>query len=118
VVDDSDFESDGVVNVAVTLTNTGAREGSSVVQLYVSDAEASAPRPAKELKAFAKVKLEAGASTTVSLALDARSFAFFDTHAKVWLVEAGAFTIHVGLCSTDLPLQQQITRKSALTLPL
>lgn len=118
VVDDSDFESDGVVNVAVTLTNTGAREGSSVVQLYVSDAEASAPRPAKELKAFEKVKLEAGASTTVSLALDARSFAFFDTHAKVWLVEAGAFTIHVGLCSTDLPLQQQITRKSALTLPL
>ena len=75
-VDASRFESDGVVEVAVTLTNTGARKGSDVVQIYVSDPEASVPRPKQELKAFAKVALNAGESRRVTLSLDDRCFAF------------------------------------------
>jgi beta-glucosidase len=96
-VNDSGFEADGDVTATVTVTNTGARAGSTVVQLYVSDAEASSPRPAKELKAFAKVALDAGESRQVTLTLDARSFAFFRAEAKHWLVESGDFTLHVGI---------------------
>ncbi len=115
-VDDSDFETDGVVKVGVTVANTGTRTGSTVVQLYVSDTASSAPRPAKELKAFAKVRLDAGASQTVTLVLDARAFAFFDTVSSKWVVEPGVFTLSVGQSSADLPLVAEITRASALSL--
>ena len=52
------------------MTNTGARRGAEVVQCYVAPREPSVTRPAKELKAFAKVWLEPGETTTVTL--DAR----------------------------------------------
>ena len=117
-VDDSGFEADGNVTATVTVTNTGARAGSTVVQLYVSDTESSSPRPAKELKALAKVALEAGESRQVTLTLDARSFAFFRTEAKHWLVESGDFTLRVGQSSTDLPLTATIKRSTILMLPV
>jgi len=44
----------------VTVTNTGSRAGAEVVQVYVSDPVASVQRPERELKAFAKVRLEPG----------------------------------------------------------
>ena len=116
VIDDSRFETDGAVGASVTVINTGSRTGSTVIQLYVSDTATSAPRPAKELKAFAKVRLDAGKSERVSLTLDARAFAFFD--AGRWLVEAGEFGLHVGWSSADLPLSGKLARTSALSLPL
>lgn len=117
-VEESQFEADGAVNVSVMVTNTGPRAGSTVVQFYVGDAQASSPRPAKELKAFAKVALAAGESKKVILALDARSFAFFRTEAKHWLVEAGDFALHVGQSSADLPLSAKLTRNTTLMLPV
>jgi beta-glucosidase len=115
-VDTGRFETDGVVTASVTVTNTGSRKGSTVVQLYVSDDEASAPRPAKELKAFAKLALSPGESRTVSLTLDARAFAFYSDSGR-WLVEAGSFTLHVGFSSADLPLATEIVRSTELLLP-
>jgi beta-glucosidase len=117
-VDDSGFEADCNVTATVTVTNTGPRAGSTVVQLYVSDTESSSPRPAKELKAFAKVALEPGESREVILALDARSFAFFRAEAKHWLVESGDFTLRVGQSSADLPLTATIKRNTILMLPV
>ena len=117
-VDDSAFEADGKVSASVTATNTGARAGSTVIQLYVSDTESSSPRPAKELKAFSKVALEPGESRQLTLTLDARSFAFFRTQAKHWLVEAGDFTLRVGQSSADLPLTATIKRNTILMLPV
>lgn len=117
-VDDSNFEADGNLTATVTVTNTGTRGGSTVVQLYVSDTESSSPRPAKELKAFAKVALAPGESRQVTLALDARSFAFFRTEAKHWLVESGDFTLRVGQSSADLPLTATIKRDTILMLPV
>ena len=60
------------------MTNTGTTRGAEVVQCYVADLEASVPRPPQELKAFAKVWLDPGESTTVTLQLDERAFAFWD----------------------------------------
>ncbi|HWV20174.1 MAG TPA: glycoside hydrolase family 3 C-terminal domain-containing protein [Devosia sp.] len=117
-IDDSAFEADGTVTATITVTNTGTRAGSTVVQLYVSDTESSSPRPAKELKAFAKIALEAGASRQVTLSVDARSFAFFRTEAKHWLVEAGEYTLLVGQSSADLPLTATIRRGTILMLPV
>ncbi len=88
--------------VSVTVTNTGDRAGATVVQVYVGDVEATVARPVKELKGFAKVHLAAGESRTVTVALDARAFAFFDVAAAGWRIEAGRFDISVGLSAVDL----------------
>ena len=115
---DDEFESEGNVMVGVTVTNTGARDGAAVVQLYVTDDASSDPRPAKELKAFKKVALKVGESRQITLALDARAFAFYRPQAKHWLVEDGSFTLRVGLSSADLPLSGQVQRKTTLMLPV
>lgn len=88
--------------VSVTLTNTGARAGSEVVQLYVRDVAARVDRPDKELKRFAKVTLAPGERRTVTFDLDARCFAFFDEAAHAWVAEAGAFEILVGRNAADI----------------
>jgi beta-glucosidase len=99
---DVGVEGDGTdLTVSVTVTNTGERAGSDVVQVYVRDVESSVPRPHKELKGFAKVHLAAGESERVTVALDRRSFAVWDVAAHDWLVEGGRFEIVVARSSAD-----------------
>lgn len=107
----------GVANVTATLTNTGARAGSTVVQVYVGDVEASVPRPKNELKGFAKVHLAAGESREISIALDPRAFAFFDVAAQAWRVEAGLFEVSTGFAADDLK-DVSLIRQEARLLPV
>ncbi len=90
------------VRVRITLTNTGACAGAEVAQLYVHDREARVFRPPQELKAFAKVQLEPGASQIVEFTLDERAFAYYDVNASAWAAEPGAFDILVGASSRDI----------------
>ncbi|WP_421118561.1 glycoside hydrolase family 3 C-terminal domain-containing protein [Aquihabitans daechungensis] len=90
------------LTVSVTVTNTGDRAGSDVVQVYVRDRVSSVHRPVKELKGFAKVHLEPGATEQVSIALDRRAFAVWDVAAHDWLVEAGTFDLVVARSSVDV----------------
>jgi beta-glucosidase len=99
---------DDGAQATVRVVNTGARRGSAVVQAYVSDLVASVSRPARELKAFAKVMLEPGESREISLDLPARAFAFWDQPARGWRIEAGAFDVAVGLASDDIRAVGQV----------
>jgi len=92
----------GAAQVAVTVKNTGTLKGKEVVQLYVSDKQASLPRPPKELKGFAKVALDPGQSTTLKFDLDERAFSFYDPEQKGWVMEPGEFEILVGSSSRDI----------------
>ena len=96
---DSAVRETGAVRVAVT--NTGARAGKHVVQVYASRADSSIARPQRWLVGFAAVRLEAGASTELSIALEARSFANYDGG---WALESGEFTLHIGSAIDDTPL--------------
>jgi beta-glucosidase len=87
--------------VRVTVENTGERPGSDVLQVYVRDPESTVHRPHQELRAFAKVHLAPGESTTVELTLDRRAFAVWDVAAHDWLVEAGRYDVVVARSSTD-----------------
>jgi beta-glucosidase len=80
------------LRVAVEVRNTGSRAGSEVVQCYVAPRAPRLPRPPKELKAFARVHLEPGASTVVELRLDDRSFAYWDPGQADWDAVAARFT--------------------------
>jgi beta-glucosidase len=118
------------LEVRVPVTNTGGRRGSEVVQCYVAPVgRTRLARPPKELKAFAKVELDPGESTVVTLTLDDRAFAYWDPgqrdweaiqprraqlaaveagisqdrRAPGWQVDPGAYLLLVGRSSADLP---------------
>lgn len=109
-LDLSDLDN-GRLRAKVEVTNTGDRPGSTVVQLYVAPQSALVSRPKKELKAFAKVSLATGEKRVVDLDLDARAFAYFDTDAKSWVAEAGAYEL---LLCTDA---ETVVSTGAVTLP-
>lgn len=91
--------------VSFDVTNTGARQGSEVAELYVAPPRSQIPRPAKELKGFAKVDLKPGEMRHMTLTLDLRGFSYYDVDKKDWAAEAGAYTILVGGSSVSLPLK-------------
>jgi beta-glucosidase len=93
----------------IRLTNIGERRGSTVVQLYVGDSEASVSRPLRELKAFAKAALDPGETRELSFDLAPRAFAFFDENARNWRIEAGSFEISAGFSAADLRQSVSLT---------
>ena len=99
----------------MTLTNTGARRGSTVVQLYLGGRASSVPRAARELKAFRKVVLDPGESRVLAFDLPARAFAFYDGAAAAWRIEAGLFDLSVGFSAADIR-QQAAIGLEAITL--
>jgi hypothetical protein len=118
-----------VLTLDVPVTNTGDRAGSEVVQCYVAPDAPLLFRPARELRAFGKVHLEPGETTTVSLSLDDRAFAYWDPADAAWAelqkrpgstpqvvpaggggqrrleagwyVDAGRYALHVGRSSAE-----------------
>ncbi len=96
--------------VSAMLTNTGARAGSDVAQLYIGIPEPAAGvnQPPRQLKGFQKVRLAPGQSATVRFPLDSRSFAFWDVASKHWNSTPGCYSIGVGPSSRELPLQDQL----------
>ena len=94
-------EATGAVTVSVQVTNVGGRAGAEVVQLYVA-APAAARQPPRQLKGFAKVQLEPGATSEVELRLDRDDLAAFDEAAGEWVVHPGRYEVLVGGSSRDL----------------
>lgn len=73
--------------------NTGKVAGKEIVQLYVQDVESTAFRPEKELKGFEKVELQPDEEADVSIELNRRAFAWYNTAIHDWQVETGTFEI-------------------------
>ena len=107
------FDGNGNVTVTVPVTNTGSREGSEVIQLYVRDEKSSVARPYKELKAFDKVSLKPGETKDVTLTIDRNAFAFFNAEDGMWTVEPGKFKLLIGNASDSTPysLPIEVTAK-------
>ncbi len=95
--------------VSFDVQNTGSREGAEVAQVYVGDTHSKVPRPAKELKGFAKVRLRPGETRKVTVPLDARSFSYYDAAAKQWHAEPGDYDILVGRSSAQIELRGKLT---------
>jgi beta-glucosidase len=95
---------DGSTRLQVDVTNTGARAGDEVVQLYVRDRVSSVTRPVKELKGFERVSLQPGQTRTVTFEVTPAHLALYDID-MVFRVEPGEFTLMVGSSSRDQDLQ-------------
>ena len=83
------------LKVAVTVSNSGEREGAEVVQLYVRDEVASVTRPVRALAALRRVSLRPGEASTVEFLLTAKQLGFYDRDMK-FVVEPGKFRVFVG----------------------
>jgi len=95
----------------VRLRNVGDRPGKEVVQVYVSDLESSVPRPVRELKGFAPVRLDPGEAIEVFLVLEDRDLAYWDVATGTWRIEPGRFEILVGSSSRDIRLHASLELK-------
>ena len=87
--------------VAVTVTNTGARAGDEVVQLYVTDEVASVARPSRALVGFARIALASRESATVTFTVHPSRLAFYD-QAMRFVCEPGVFLFAVGASRADI----------------
>ena len=92
---------DGVVEAALTVRNTGDRAGVEVVQLYLHDPVAQTPRPVQRLIGYARVALDAGAAAEVIFTVSA-DLASFTGRAGHRIVEPGEIVLGVGRSSADI----------------
>ena len=106
------------VMVSADVTNTGKSAGKEVVQLYIRDLTGSAIRPEKELKGFEKVFLEPGETKTVTMELNKRSFAWYNTELHDWFAASGDYEILVGASSRDIRLTETLYLNSSQRLPM
>lgn len=88
------------IQVFVSVTNTGNREGAEVVQLYIRDVVSSVTRPVKELKDFKKIALKAGETQVVSFTITPDKLSFYNLN-KQKVVEAGTFELMIGTASDN-----------------
>ncbi len=88
----------GTVEASVTVTNTGDRDGATVVQMYLNDPVASISRPVRELRGFKRIMLKAGESQTVSFKIDVDALKFWNQQMQQ-VAEPGKFRVMIGLDS-------------------
>ncbi len=87
-----DPDDDLNTRISYTIRNTGGTAGAEISQVYIQDLESTAFRPVKELKGFRKTYLNAGEESRVTVELNRRSYAFWDSGKGDWVVEAGDFS--------------------------
>lgn len=100
--DRATLASTGSVKVSVDVTNTGRRAGTDVVQLYTRERVSRAQQPVRQLKAFSRVGVPAGATRTVTMTLSGKDLAFWDVTRSRSVVETGTYEVMVGPNSGDI----------------
>jgi len=96
-----DLDMNEELTATVTVTNTGTRDGSEVVQLYIRDLVGSVTRPVKELKGFQKIFLKAGESKEVTFKITPELLKFYDYDLN-YVCEPGDFNLMIGGNSRDV----------------
>jgi beta-glucosidase len=108
---------DDKLTVSFTVKNTGKTAGKDVPQVYVGPKGASGWEAPRRLAGFRKVDLAPGASAKVSVTVDPRLLATFDSKAKAWTIAPGAYEVSLGASSRDLQSKADVTL-AAKTLPV
>lgn len=99
---------DTELEVSCTIANTGEVFGREVVQLYVAALDPGVFKAPQELKAFAKVGLEAGEGKPVHFKLDRSAFSHWDSTTHGWAIEGGCYEIRIGSSSRNVRLRETV----------
>ncbi|MET0377164.1 MAG: glycoside hydrolase family 3 N-terminal domain-containing protein [Rhizorhabdus sp.] len=92
----SEYRKGEPVQITAEITNTGARAGEEVVQLYIHQRLASVQRPVRELKGFERIALKPGEKRTVSFTLTNDDLRYWNAATRSWVNEASAYDVWVG----------------------
>ena len=98
------MKKDGKVTLTIPVTNTGMREGTETIQVYVKALE-DAGAPIKSLKGFQKLSLHAGETQTATITLDGEAFEYYDELIDELSTKAGRYQILYGTSSQDKDLK-------------
>ena len=101
------------LTVSVDVTNTGARAGEEVVQLYVRHLGSSVERPRMDLRGYRRVSLRPGQTRTVRMPLAASTLAYWSTSTHDWVMESEPVLLEVGASSGDIRLERTIAVAAA-----
>ena len=96
---------DGNGSLTIDVTNTGSREGSETVQLYIRNLQ-DPDGPLKSLRGFERINLKAGQKGQVKLPLTPASFEFFDTETNTMRTKSGKYVLLYGTSSRDSDLKE------------
>ena len=91
--------------VSIPVTNTGKCNGTEIVQLYIRDLS-DKEGPLKSLRGFQRVDVKAGQTATATIALDAKSFEFWDAATNTMRTKSGQYEILYGTSSCDKDLKR------------
>ena len=91
--------------VTIPVTNTGKRNGTEIVQLYIRDLS-DKEGPLKSLRGFQRVEVKAGQTATATIPLDAKSFEFWDAATNTMRTKPGQYEILYGTSSRDNDLKR------------
>jgi len=94
-----------VVDISLTVENTGSMDSDEVVQLYVRYPDSKIHRPRKVLKGFRRIHIPAGESRKVTIPLDAEELCHWDPEKHAFMLEKGPVNLEIGASSKDIRLR-------------
>jgi beta-glucosidase len=95
-LDEAELVVGGKITVSTTVTNTGARAGDEVVQLYIHQRAGRASRPVRLLQGFQRLTLSPGESRQVSFCLDESNVRYWNSAERGWVIDPGEFDLWIG----------------------
>jgi beta-glucosidase len=90
------------IHVKLEVTNTGARDGDEVVQVYFRHVKSAVPQPLEALCGFQRVPVPRHQSARVDIPVPVKELRYWDTARKQYVVEQGDYEILVGAASDDI----------------
>lgn len=109
---DMKVEEDKGIKVSFKIKNVGKIKGKEVVQVYIAQKCSGIFKPAKELRAFEKIELDAKEEKEIIINLKKEDLSYYDTKTKKWEIENGIYKILVGKSSRDIVLEKEIQVKT------
>ncbi|MEV0645726.1 glycoside hydrolase family 3 C-terminal domain-containing protein [Phytomonospora sp. NPDC050363] len=110
-------DADGFVDVEVVVVNTGERPAVEVVQLYSHRARSRIPTPLRQLRAFAKLRLDPGEPHSVTMRVHASELGHWDVGAGRWFVPSARHRLQVGRAATDIQLSATLDVRGEAPVP-
>ena len=106
-IDKREIQRGDELEVSVDIKNKGTMKGEEIIQLYVGYPDSPVDRPHKELKGFTRVSLSPNETKTVSLNVNSKDLAYYDSEIEKWIIEKGTYTIYIGPSSRETDLLTQ-----------
>ena len=106
--DKSSYKAKDVIKVSFDLKNTGSMAADEVAQVYVRRIGTKVEWPLKELKAFQRVSLDAGATSRVTLEIPVSNLRYWNVDVNDWTLEDSDIEILVGAASDDIRLSTKV----------